>query len=83
MERLVPVPATNYPVQNVSGPTRAGTAMRDNNKGQDRGVDGREEEGDGWAGVLREGDEERERGEQGTGWPEERSRGLNGWPAAV
>ena len=36
----------------VTGPTRAGTATRDSNEGQDRGAGGREEEGDGWAGVL-------------------------------
>ena len=37
--------------QDVTGPTRAGT-LRESNKGQGRGAGRREEEGDGWAGVL-------------------------------
>ena len=45
---VVPVPAANYPRHEVTGPTRAETAKRDSNEGQDRGAGGREEEGDGW-----------------------------------
>ena len=68
--------------QDVTGRTWAGTATRDNNEGQGRGAGVREEEGDGWARVLRGGGGG-EQGKQGTGWPEERSGGLNGWPVAV
>ena len=67
--------------QDVTGPARARTAMRDSSEGQDRGAGGQEEEGDGWAGVLGGGGGERE--EQGTGWPDERSGELYGWPAVV
>ena len=38
--------------QGVTGSKQAGTATRDSNEGQARGAGGREEEGDGWAGVL-------------------------------
>ena len=35
--------------QDVTEPTREGTATRDSNEGQVRGAGGGEEEGDGWA----------------------------------
>ena len=53
MEWLVPAPAAKYPEQDITGPTWAETAKRDSNEGHGRGAGGREEEGDGWAGVLR------------------------------
>ena len=43
--------------QDATGRTTARTATRDSNEGQDRGAGGREEEGDGCAGVLKGGGE--------------------------